>query len=541
MKKLLLVLSIVLSLALVSSLAACNRNNAATVESSSPSLTASDNSAEGSAGGSQGGQQGPQEDPHAAYKVTAEQFATALSPDSFLNATITRDAHCIIGIAPYTFDTETSFVAKIDAESGVHYASKGMIASSEYVAIKADGEFYFFDKDYVSGKFLVSTIDEAEFINQIENIFYVESLADFGDIYSSLAFDEETDSYVATNIQITPENALEPTLFDEISFKFVDGDLLSLSYVKDSSNTPATCTYTVSDRNATVITAPAESDRVNACTVEFDSNGDVYGYVGLSSMKVAEGASYVIVGNVLKYGQMEITAEANENYVFEKWTINGETAEDEGTFDGDCSVIAVFKPDGDYYTVKFESSNEDYGSVDPAEIYVFVGARYSVDGETISSGDLLVFANAETGYVFDKWTVNGETVEGEGTFDGDCTLVAVFKKFEPDPDSYYLIWITEDGIPEITDDYSRLYKDDETGSHTKEAYLSEGEVIRITSGVGGTEGLIDWDEDDPDTAAAADLADGNAVIKADGAYTVSVVNGVGRISPAPETDELDYE
>lgn len=120
-------------------------------------------------------------------------------------------------------------------------------------------------------------------------------------------------------------------------------------------------------------------------------------------------------------------------------TVSGKTA----TFimpDQNVTVKEVTFREANKYTVKFSSSDDNFGSV---------SAKYNGDdftsGGTVTEGDEVTFtAKPEDGYVLSGWTVNGVSASSTAnpytiTVQKDTTVVANFKEVTGTLSKYYLL------------------------------------------------------------------------------------------------------
>ena len=557
MKKTLLAILFACTLILTFALAACNnRGNNSGSSSVSPSGSSSGYLSGDSSSGSANGGSSSGEDPtdeYAAYKVTADEYAAAFAADAFTNVTVTfnsttenensslLDFLAILGLnfnftenKTFLIDLPNERIATFTEYNGLDYA---------HIYAKTDDDYFYFYKEPNDEKYLKKPVDQDEFETFVESVFDGEMFAMIDNAYASLSFDEETSSYRAKNYSFAPypdypEDVIELT---ELSVKFENGRLVNFTYTQKNNDSTEISSYAFSERGNTAIELPSEDEYEDIYTISFETNNGVYGDVFYSSVYVPRSATYKIVGNKITSGKIEVEAQANEGYVFDKWTVNGEEIAPEGAVPGDCTITAEFKPEGEYYTVTFVSDNEEYGTVSVPYLYVSVGAEYVVEEDIIRSGELDAIACANLGYVFDKWTVNGVELAAEGTILGDCTVTALFKPFVTDQDAYYLVFPAGEYGFEVYDDYCKFEHAEESEyvAALEYACFCEGDVIRIRTGAEENY-IIDWNFSDPDTAAAATSdPDGHAVIKEEGYYNIFVdENDLGRIVKLDE--ELDF-
>ena len=116
--------------------------------------------------------------------------------------------------------------------------------------------------------------------------------------------------------------------------------------------------------------------------------------------------------------QATLTATANNGYVFERWTINGESVSTSTSYtftvNADVTVIAQFTQQ---YQVTLNANPTNGGTMTGAGYYN-LGAQATIT------------ATANTGFVFDRWTINGETVSTNASYvfavNGNVTAVAHF-------------------------------------------------------------------------------------------------------------------
>ena len=554
MKKTLLSVLLAFVLAFTLALAACTNNDTGvTSDSASSSSERNDDSsvsASDSSTDQSGDQSGDATEGHDAYMVTAEEYTAALSPEAFPNATVTFSSVQKINLVLLEQTAETTEIYKIDSENerlDISYEADGGFfgkASNRYIYTKSEDEYYYFFKETDFEKFYKTESSEEDLCYEFENLFDNRILNLVYDSYADLTFDESTDSYCAVDYTFAPypDFPEETVTLKEFSIKFENGDLISYSYKKSTEGNTETGSCVVSDRGTTVVELPAEDEYVETVSVSFETNGYVYGYVGYSSITIPENSTLIITGDTVSFGKISATAEANEGYIFEKWTVNGEDLTEDYVISENCTIVAEFKPEGEYYTVKFVSDNEDYGEVSVSYIYVPTDATYTILDDIIISGELDAIALANSGYVFDKWTVDGNELPEEGVIPGDCTVTAVFKPFVADPEAYYLVFPSVEYGYDVYNDYCKFFEDDdpEYKASLSDVILSAGDVIRVRLGTDVGEYLSAFNAQDPATAAAATIdKDGNAVIKADGTYIIRVdQNGLAYIEI---TDEEEVE
>ena len=146
-----------------------------------------------------------------------------------------------------------------------------------------------------------------------------------------------------------------------------------------------------------------------------------------------EGGTVEGAGTYLEGETCTMTATANDNYQFIKWTENGEVVSTENpysfTVTGNRTLVAVF------------------GSTIPVSINVSAsparGGSVSGGGEFLYGQNCTVTATANAGYNFINWTENGTVVSTEPTYsfevEGERTLVANFfyAAAVPATDCYY--------------------------------------------------------------------------------------------------------
>jgi hypothetical protein len=153
--------------------------------------------------------------------------------------------------------------------------------------------------------------------------------------------------------------------------------------------------------------------------IEIVANFDILGYVVTVGADPDEGGS-VSGGGEFDYGQTAtVNAEANEGYTFVNWTINGEQVSTEMeysfTVTETVNLMAHFTLNNYLVTV----------NADPAEGGTVMGSSGYDYGQTAT-----VNANANTGYTFVNWTLNGQQVSTENeysfTVTESVTLVAHF-------------------------------------------------------------------------------------------------------------------
>jgi len=192
--------------------------------------------------------------------------------------------------------------------------------------------------------------------------------------------------------------------------------------------------------------------------VKWTVNGEDAGTTATVTFTVEGNVEYVAVFAKVKYtvtataengtvegaGEYEVglaatlTATANENYEFVKWTVNGEdagtTATVTFTVEGNVNYVAVFAKVK--YTVTATAEN---GTVEGAGEYE-VGATATLT------------ATANENYEFVKWTVNGEdagtTATVTFTVEGNVNYVAVFAKVK-----YTVTATAENGTVEGAGEY----------------------------------------------------------------------------------------
>ena len=541
MKKTLLSILLAFVLAFALALAACTSGDNATDDNSS--FGASDSSADQS-----GDQSGDATDGHDAYKVTAEEYTAALSSEAFPNATVTFSSIQKIDLVLFEQTAETTEIYKIDRENGrlekSYEADGGFFgkASNSYIYTKSEDEYYHFIKETDFEKYYKTESSEEDLEYEFENLFDNRILNLVYDSYADLTFDESTDSYCAVDYTFAPypDYPEETVTLTEFSIKFENGDLIGYSYKREEEGNAETGSCVVSDRGTTVVDLPAEDEYVETVSVSLDTNGYVYGQVDYSSITIPENSTFNITGDTVSFGKISVTARANEGYVFEKWTVNGEDLTEDYVISENCTIVAEFKPEGEYYTVNFVSNNEDYGEVSVSYIYVPTDATYTICGDMIISGELDAVALADFGYVFDKWTVDGNELPEEGVIPGDCTVTAVFKPFVADSEAYYLVFPSDEYGYGVYDDYCKFFEDDDPQykASLSDVILSAGDVIRVRLGADVGEYLSAFNAQDPATAAAATIdKDGNAVIKADGTYIIRVdQNGLAYIEVMDEEE-----
>ena len=148
-----------------------------------------------------------------------------------------------------------------------------------------------------------------------------------------------------------------------------------------------------------------------------------------------EGGTVEGAGTYLEGETCAVTATANDNYQFIKWTENGATVSTDAVYSftvtGNRTLVAVF------------------GSTIPVSI--IASANPTRAGSVSGGGDYLfgqtctVTATANTGYNFINWTENGTVVSTEPTYsfevEGERVLVAnfLYAAAVPSTDCYYTV------------------------------------------------------------------------------------------------------
>ncbi len=153
------------------------------------------------------------------------------------------------------------------------------------------------------------------------------------------------------------------------------------------------------------------------------------------SASPAEGGE-VFGGGTYNHGEtVTVCAEANEGYVFYKWTENNQPVSMQAEYKfpakSNRNLVALFKEDttSDTYKITVSASPAEGGEV-------FGGGTYN-HGEEVT-----VCAEANAGYVFYKWTENNQPVSMQAEYKfpakSNRNLVALFKETASDP--YYKVY-----------------------------------------------------------------------------------------------------
>lgn len=183
-----------------------------------------------------------------------------------------------------------------------------------------------------------------------------------------------------------------------------------------------------------------------AVTIQGDGSG--YGSVSPTTVQnVPYGTVITASTNTLDVNGTTVTATPETDtpqydYSFNNWTV-GQTALTEYTVTGNTTITANFNRAVQTYTVNFESSNGEYGSVAPTFLgSVPYGSQFAVSNNTITINGSTITATPapnteEFSYSFTGWSVSsGDKVTGT------MTVTATFAQ---GPSTYTVTLIANNG------------------------------------------------------------------------------------------------
>lgn len=104
-------------------------------------------------------------------------------------------------------------------------------------------------------------------------------------------------------------------------------------------------------------------------------------------------------------GECILTATPNENYMFKRWQLSGNTVSSSATYTFTVSANAA-------YTARFARIYPVTSSSNPA-----AGGTTSIEGTFEDGDDVIVTATANPGYVFVNWTEGGAVVSEEAVYE----------------------------------------------------------------------------------------------------------------------------
>lgn len=186
----------------------------------------------------------------------------------------------------------------------------------------------------------------------------------------------------------------------------------------------------------------------NNYTVTIQNDGSGYGSVSPTTVQnVPYGTVITASTNTLNVNGTTVTATpetdtAQYDYSFNNWTV-GQTTLTEYTVTGNTTITANFNRAVQTYTVNFESSNVEYGSVAPTFLgSVPYGSQFAVSNNTVTINGFTITATPapnteEFSYSFTGWSVSsGDTVTGT------MTVTATFAQ---GPSTYTVTLVANNG------------------------------------------------------------------------------------------------
>ena len=186
----------------------------------------------------------------------------------------------------------------------------------------------------------------------------------------------------------------------------------------------------------------------NNYTVTIQDDGSGYGSVSPTTVQnVPYGTVITASTNTLNVNGSTVTATpetdtAQYDYSFNNWTV-GQTALTQYTVTGNTTITANFNRAVQTYTVNFQSSNGEYGSVAPTFLgSVPYGSQFAVSNNTITINGSTITATPapnteEFSYSFTGWSVSsGDTVTGT------MTVTATFAQ---GPSTYTVTLVANNG------------------------------------------------------------------------------------------------
>lgn len=256
------------------------------------------------------------------------------------------------------------------------------------------------------------------------------------------------------------------------------GDLQQYFYIIDSSskmygskdnqtdNTPKVLTSTddkstleqISDTNNTkTLTYISNQENTSVATFWLDTRNGKYKlwYTTALSHKVnvAEGVSATVDKETATAGEtVTVTATPTSGEVLDKVTVVGKDGStpikttvsgNTATFtmpDQDVTVKDVTFREANKYTVKFSSSDDNFGSVSAK----YNGTDFTSDTKVTEGDEVTFTATSKDGYALSDWTVNGVSASSTTnpytiTVQKDTTVVANFKEVTGTLSKYYLL------------------------------------------------------------------------------------------------------
>ena len=186
----------------------------------------------------------------------------------------------------------------------------------------------------------------------------------------------------------------------------------------------------------------------NNYTVTIQGDGSGYGSVSPTTVQnVPYGTVITASTNTLNVNGTTVTATpeadtAQYDYSFNNWTV-GQTTLTQYTVTGNTTITANFNRAVQTYTVNFESSNGEYGSVAPTFLgSVPYGSQFAVSNNTVTINGSTITATPapnteEFSYSFTGWSVSsGDTVTGT------MTVTATFAQ---GPSTYTVTLVANNG------------------------------------------------------------------------------------------------
>ena len=242
---------------------------------------------------------------------------------------------------------------------------------------------------------------------------------------SSVSVSGSTLSYGSTSITATPASQTA-----QYTYSF-DGWYVGNTKIESSRTITANTTITARFTRTT-----------RTYTVTILRNNTSYGTVSTSSVSNVPYGATIRVGssaNTLSVNGTTVTATPATNtpsytYSFSKWTLTSTTGTQITTsgiiVTGNTTIYANFTRTSTstptYYTVTITAGSG--GTVSNTSVSVASGTTFSTSGNRLTIGGTIIYAYADSNYLFSYWSPSS------GTITGNTTIRAYFTYNEPDPD-----------------------------------------------------------------------------------------------------------